>query len=71
MAEEKEKIESKYFVGQEVFFMANNAIIKGTIFAIAVFRGDQIGYNFFEDLGGSWIYEDKVFISKKELLKSL
>lgn len=68
------KIETKYEIGQEVWFMHNNKPTCMPIKYIAInvhgIKQSTIQYVFQAD-GDIWLTEHKLFITKEELIASL
>lgn len=76
--EEKKSVESKYCIGQPVFFIAEDIVTQKEVTIIVVYQGNSIKYGFNCNLSFSTeikseklMREDKVFATKKELINSL
>lgn len=66
------KIETKYDIGQEVWFRKGHLVVKGTITDIFLFKNEGkivIGYGI-NDYDNA-LTESELFPTKEELLKSL
>lgn len=68
------KIETKFNVGDEVWFMCQNRSIQNTITSIRIYIGSDeytIEYLFNDRYGDLWKNEKYTFPTKEELIKSL
>lgn len=67
------KIETKYDIGQEVWGVFADSIVKGFILEIIIFGRNDILYKLCVDLQSPslCISEESLFLAKEELLKSL
>ena len=63
-------IETKYNIGDEVWFMYRNKIFSGRIVGIFI-KSNGISYKIVSIIKGMWFSESKLFPTKEELLKSL
>lgn len=63
-------IETKYNIGDEVWFMYRNKVFSGRIVGIFI-RSNGISYKIVSIIKGMWFSESNLFPTKEELLKSL
>lgn len=63
-------IETKYNIGEEVWFMYRNKVFSGRIVGIFL-KTNGINYKIVSIIKGMWFSETKLFPTKEELLKSL
>jgi hypothetical protein len=66
------KIETKYNIGDEVVYLSDNKIKEGNIrnFSILVYIDGTITIQY-KTSNGVYVYEQDLFSTKEELLKSL
>ncbi len=68
------KVETKYDIGKSLFFLNKDKKIKSdVVVSIAIFVSDEhrVSYTMGEIYVGESIYENELFATKEDLLKSL
>lgn len=63
-------IETRYNIGDEVWFMYRNKVFSGRVIGIFL-RPNSISYKIVSIIRGMWFSEPNLFPTKEELLKSL
>ena len=65
------KIETKYDIGQEVWFMLKSEPICETVTYLTVYTHNKLVIEYFFEESGVFFREESLFLSKEELLKNL